>query len=445
MASGAAQVDTEFMLDPWRVQLLTPPLLVLNNFSGEDVATKLLATTFQSMFPSIDVSTVELGDLRRVCLIHRDSEGDMYVSLPKLSLRPPVAICPVAGTEIPTCNKLRTTLRHDHGTHRPCACWCCHRYLRHYELSVKPAGVSKSIKSLLKPKVPDLSKFNDVSEFVLRGGEGYESDASDMGESNKVELAQTLKGANLAASKSAIRLTEMGPRLSLSLLKVEEGFCGGEVLFHSHVRKTQEQMAAGKRKREKAVLLKAYRKAEQARNVEKKAADRAENRERSIAGHKAKHSTEDDDKDASADDDDDAAAAAAADSDEFDEDSGNAAEVSSDDDAEWYRREVGEEPEAGLFSRNKWRRDAGASGGKDKGKGGASARGGGGKDRDKGGSKGGSGKDRGKGKDADKRSGSKGGSAKKSGGSSSYFSGPKVKRKREGGGGGGGKAKRSRD
>lgn len=61
------------------LQLLTPPLLVLNNFAGEDVATKLLSTTFQSMFPSIDVSTVELGALKRVVLIHRDSDGEMYL------------------------------------------------------------------------------------------------------------------------------------------------------------------------------------------------------------------------------------------------------------------------------------------------------------------------------------------------------------------------------
>jgi hypothetical protein len=105
-----------------RVQLLHPPLLVLNNFGGDDVQSKLMTTTFQSMFPSIDVSTVELAALRRVVLITRDSDGGLH--------------------------------------------------LRHYELSVKPAGVSKSIKSLLKKGVPDLSKFNDVSDFVLNGGQG---------------------------------------------------------------------------------------------------------------------------------------------------------------------------------------------------------------------------------------------------------------------------------
>jgi hypothetical protein len=49
---------------------------VLNNFAGDDVATKLVTKTFQNMFPSIDVSTVALKQLRRVLLVHNDPEAD---------------------------------------------------------------------------------------------------------------------------------------------------------------------------------------------------------------------------------------------------------------------------------------------------------------------------------------------------------------------------------
>eukprot|EP00038_Savillea_parva_P007981 m.173761 g.173761 ORF g.173761 m.173761 type:complete len:500 (+) comp13739_c0_seq1:343-1842(+) len=365
-------------------QLLTPPLLVLNNFSDSDLATKLLSSSFQSMFPSIDVSTVELGALRRVVLIHRDSDGIMY--------------------------------------------------LRHFELSVKPAGVSKSIKALLKAKVPDLSKFNDVNEFVLRGGDGNESDASDMGESNKVELAQTLKGANLASSKSAIRLTELGPRLTLSLIKVEDGFCGGEVLHHAHVTKSEAELEATRRRREKAKQLKAARKAEQARNVERKAAEKAAHRERSIAGHKAKHGQSGEsgavtgDGGASATSGPDAAEGGAhSSSDEFDgEDVTAMADVSSDDDAEWYRKEVGEEPEAGLFTKR--HRDRSSAGGGGGGRGGGRRGGRGGRGRGGGRSDGGGRGGRGEGR-----------GSSKGGGSGSYFSGPQVKRKRGSDSQGGGK------
>ena len=43
---------------------------------------------------------------------------------------------------------------------------------------------------------------------------------------------------------AAVKLTEIGPRMRLSLVKVEEGFCSGEVLFHKHVKKTPEEVAA---------------------------------------------------------------------------------------------------------------------------------------------------------------------------------------------------------
>ena len=38
----------------------TPPLLVMNNFSGDSLDTKLMATMFQNMVPSIDVNTVSV-------------------------------------------------------------------------------------------------------------------------------------------------------------------------------------------------------------------------------------------------------------------------------------------------------------------------------------------------------------------------------------------------
>ena len=40
----------------------TPPLLVMNNLSGDALHTKLMATTFQNMLPSIDVNRVRVYD-----------------------------------------------------------------------------------------------------------------------------------------------------------------------------------------------------------------------------------------------------------------------------------------------------------------------------------------------------------------------------------------------
>ena len=49
---------------------------------------------------------------------------------------------------------------------------------------------------------------------------------------------------NLKSSTSAIRLYEIGPRMKLKLVKIEEGVCDGEVLYHDLIRKTPEELAA---------------------------------------------------------------------------------------------------------------------------------------------------------------------------------------------------------
>lgn len=41
-------------------------------------------------------------------------------------------------------------------------------HLRHYAIAVTPTGVSKKVKKLLLSKIPDLSKFEDISEYVLK-------------------------------------------------------------------------------------------------------------------------------------------------------------------------------------------------------------------------------------------------------------------------------------
>jgi hypothetical protein len=39
---------------------------------------------------------------------------------------------------------------------------------RHYEICTKAVGLSKGVKSLLKVRVPDLSSFSDIKDFVVK-------------------------------------------------------------------------------------------------------------------------------------------------------------------------------------------------------------------------------------------------------------------------------------
>lgn len=43
-----------------------------------------------------------------------------------------------------------------------------------------------------------------------------------------------------------MKLTELGPRLSLSLYKVEQGVSEGDVLYHKYIAKSPEEAAATK-------------------------------------------------------------------------------------------------------------------------------------------------------------------------------------------------------
>lgn len=47
-------------------------------------------------------------------------------------------------------------------------------------------------------------------------------------------LASDIGRVNRASSKSAVKLQEVGPRMTLKLVKVEKGLCSGEVLFSEY-------------------------------------------------------------------------------------------------------------------------------------------------------------------------------------------------------------------
>ena len=46
------------------------------------------------------------------------------------------------------------------------------------------------------------------------------------------------------------RLTENGPRMKLQLVKIEDGLCSGEVLFHEYIEKTEEEIQLQRKARE---------------------------------------------------------------------------------------------------------------------------------------------------------------------------------------------------
>ncbi|KAG2471369.1 suppressor of SWI4 1 homolog [Polypterus senegalus] len=265
------------------------PLLILNNFGMQGMHIKLMATMFQNLFPSINVHKVSLNAIKRCILVNYDPETELID-------------------------------------------------FRHYSLKVVPVGMSKGMKKLIQERFPNMSKLEDISELLMTGANLSESEAELDGEHNITELPQVYAGrGNMKSQQSAVRLTEIGPRMTLKLVKIEEGLGDGKVLYHSTVQKTEEEIQEMLARKEKQMKLKAERRKLQEKNVAMKKEQREEHKKKSLEGIKKKQKQlmgEEGDSDAENPGASEEQAAAA---------------ISDEDEAEYYRQEVGEEPEEDMF------------------------------------------------------------------------------------------------
>ena len=153
---------------------------------------------------------------------------------------------------------------------------------RHYSINALPTGTNRHLKKLLtKNKVPDLGRLTDIGEFFEVGANsGHMSEFSDSeGEdavNARVELAQDYNRLSRANTTSRVKLQEIGPRMEMELVKVEEGMCEGRVLYHAYVDKTEDEVKELETRVVDKEALRKRRREEQERNVAKKAKEKAE-------------------------------------------------------------------------------------------------------------------------------------------------------------------------
>ncbi|PAA71227.1 hypothetical protein BOX15_Mlig001256g2, partial [Macrostomum lignano] len=216
-----------------------PPLLIMNGFTGEGRQLRLLTTTFRSLLPSLNLQQLNLRTVRRCLLLNYDPETDQI-------------------------------------------------QLRHYSVRLAPRGVSKAVRRLRRKKVPDLSRYTDFNDFVNGAGCASDSGLSDAdfdGDHNTIDCLPVGVGpANPQGGASAVRLTELGPRIELQLLKVEEGVNSGAVLYHKFVMKTPEQLVELDSRARRKRRLKAKRRSDQADRVTAKAEERLRHKRRCLEG-----------------------------------------------------------------------------------------------------------------------------------------------------------------
>ncbi|KXL45740.1 hypothetical protein M433DRAFT_53385, partial [Acidomyces richmondensis BFW] len=257
-----------------------PPLLVMNNMSSPDGPSNdkhaerrtpkhlesLTTTVFQSLFPPINPTTTPLQSIKRVLLVDRsppDTAADhaSYV----LNLR-----------------HYAISTRTAKSVAKP---------LRRLDAAEKLSHIGRKCKRSAAAQMPDLGRLKDVSDFLLdpHAADGFTSESEPDTDAEVEVLAPTTQKVAAArrtkakkdalasearVEKKAIKLQELGPRLRLRLTKVEEGVCGGKVMWHEYIHKTAEEMAEMERVHEERRRERERRREEQRANVERKRAEK---------------------------------------------------------------------------------------------------------------------------------------------------------------------------
>ncbi|CAI4696500.1 CQS_1a_G0041480.mRNA.1.CDS.1 [Saccharomyces cerevisiae] len=276
--------------------VLNPPLLVLNGFStskrsdedDQDVnVEKVIVSMFQNIFPPLNPARTSLNSIKRIFMINKDREtGEIS--------------------------------------------------MRHYFIDIREVEISRNLKRLYKAKnnlsktVPNLHRKEDISSLILDhdlGAYTSESEIEDDAivrvvdnqdvkathsqtslsqkipvkmtdneerekgiEEEDVEMEEPKPSENSQPTprKKAIKLTELGPRLTLKLVKIEDGICSGKVLHHEFVQKSSEEIKALEKRHAAKMRLKEQRRKEQEENIAKKKAVKDAKKQRKLERRKAR-------------------------------------------------------------------------------------------------------------------------------------------------------------
>ncbi|XP_011011224.1 PREDICTED: peter Pan-like protein [Populus euphratica] len=178
------------------------PLIVLSGFGSGEQHLKLTTVMFQNIFPAIDINTVKLSSCQRIVLLNYNKDTKLID-------------------------------------------------FRHYSIRLQPVGVSRRLRKFVQNRqVPDLRNLQDVSDFVTKAGYGSESEGDD--EAATVTLANDLGRVNKASTKSAVKVQEIGPRMALQLVKIEEGLCSGDVIFSEYGTASEQRQETNQNNEEDA-------------------------------------------------------------------------------------------------------------------------------------------------------------------------------------------------
>ncbi|KAK9456063.1 Brix domain-containing protein [Dipodascopsis uninucleata] len=292
-------------------EFLNPPLLVLNGFqvpaSSETALDKahykVLTSMFQNMFPAITATSSALKKIKRVMLINMDQEtGHVYVRHYLISTKTLTGKSQsklIIKEEDEEENKVKIEeeismfSNEDEIDDRDIASGDDEDdVLSNGKFSVEndssgdddeginaadddrflPAGGSAAARAKLQKillskkrskRLPRLGNSRDIADYVLNDDAEMsavtsesEADDDDMFDSSILDSSSFKSKSATDSRQKAVKLIEIGPRLKLQLIKIQEGVCEGDVLYHAfkskdEIRKENKLLSSLPRKKQK--------------------------------------------------------------------------------------------------------------------------------------------------------------------------------------------------
>jgi ribosome biogenesis protein SSF1/2 len=201
------------------------PLVIMNGFNKNipeefKLPVETSAMLIQSLFPPLNLSELQLKNCKRVVLFNLRMDDEPVIEF------------------------------------------------RHFDIDIERHSIKKTISNIINNKKTDLSSFNNISDYILKQT-GYTS-CSD----NEEAAVEIIEDKNKDDNKVKVKLVEIGPRIDMKVVKIEEGFLKGNVVYHSHIKKSKKEIKETMESIKEKKVLKKQRKEEQQTNVAKKEDDK---------------------------------------------------------------------------------------------------------------------------------------------------------------------------
>ena len=241
------------------------PIIVMNNFNFEKIPFELetpIKTAnmlFQSFFPPLNLNQIQISKCKRLVLLNlnlrrnnmineeegeseENSENNMSFNVNKNDNSTDINSTNVSVKN----NKVglnekdeENDKNNDSDEGKESNVYVTPVFeFRHYDIEFKKHSVKKTISNLINNinLKKDLSSMKNIADYVLKHS-GFTS-ASD----NEEDLhCDVISGKENKKEDMSIKLTELGPRMNLSLFKIQEGFFKGNVIYHSIIKKSKKE------------------------------------------------------------------------------------------------------------------------------------------------------------------------------------------------------------